>query len=71
VAVSEEGDLLNEQCLALWDLGEVLSAAGRPVDAAEAFEQALERCLRKKNLAFARQVRRRLGELRTESLPAP
>ena len=66
VAISEESDLLNEQCLALWDLGEVLAAAGRPDDAAAAFEQALDRCRRKKNVALARQVRERLVELRPE-----
>ena len=71
VAVSERTDLLNEQCLALWDLGEVLAAAGRPDDAAAAFEQALDRCQRKKNLALARQVRERLAELRAETQPAP
>ena len=66
VALSEENDLLNEQCLALWDLGEVLAAAGRPDDAAAAFEHALDRCRRKKNVALARQVRDRLAELQPQ-----
>ena len=66
VAVSEASDLLNEQCLVLWDLGEVLAVAGHPDDAAAAFEQALDRCERK-NLALARQVRERLADLRAEA----
>jgi tetratricopeptide (TPR) repeat protein len=71
VAATEEGDLLNEQCLAHWDLGEVLAAAGRPDEAAASLEQALDRCRRKKNLALARQARERLAELRPETQPAP
>jgi class 3 adenylate cyclase/tetratricopeptide (TPR) repeat protein len=70
VAGSEQTDWLNDQCLALWDLGEVLAAASRADDAAAAFEQALERCARKKNLALARQVRERLAELRAQTQAA-
>jgi tetratricopeptide (TPR) repeat protein len=72
-AVARSGltDSLNDQCLALWDLAEVLAAAERFEEADAALEQALERCLRKKNLALARQVRERLAELRAETQPAP
>ena len=70
VAGSEQTDLLNDQCLTLYDLGEVLAAAGRYDEAEAALEQALERCERKKNAALARQVRERLLELRAETQPA-
>jgi hypothetical protein len=60
---------LDDQCLALWDLAEVLAAADRQAEAAAALEQALDRCRRKKNLALARQVRARLAELRAETQP--
>ncbi len=70
VALSERNDSLDVQCLALWDLAEVLAAAQRPDEAADALEQALNRCRRKKNLALARQVRKRLVELRAETQPA-
>jgi hypothetical protein len=53
VALSQRTDSLDEQCLALWDLAEVLAAAHRPDEAADALEQAFERCRRKKNLALA------------------
>jgi tetratricopeptide (TPR) repeat protein len=42
VAGSEQTDLLNDQCLTLYDLGEVLAAAGRYDEAEAALEQALE-----------------------------
>ena len=71
VAASEQTDSLDDQCLALWDLAEVLAAAGRLDEAEAALEQALDRCRRKKNLALARQVRERLVELRAETQPAP
>ena len=70
VAGCEQTDLLNDQCLTLYDLGEVLAAAGRYDEAEAALEQALERCERKKNAALARQVRERLLELRAETQPA-
>ena len=59
---------MNNQGDAFWDLGEVLAAAGRTEEAAEALEQALERYERKKNLAMAAQVRRRLEAIR-EKMP--
>jgi class 3 adenylate cyclase len=67
VAGSEQSDSLDDQCLALWDLAEVLAVAERPDEAEAALEQALERCQRKKNLARAAQVRRRLDSLRHDA----
>ena len=60
VALSERTDSLNFQGAALWDLAEVLAAAGRTHEAAE----ALERYERKKNLAMVAQVRPKLEALR-------
>jgi class 3 adenylate cyclase/tetratricopeptide (TPR) repeat protein len=71
VAASEQTDSLDDQCRVLWDLAEVLAAAGRLDEAEAAFEQALDRCRRKKNLALGRQVRERLVELRAQTQPAP
>ncbi len=63
MAATEKTQWLNEQCDALWDLAEVLSVAGRTDEAATVFEQALERCARKQNLALAAQVRNRRDSL--------
>jgi class 3 adenylate cyclase len=63
VAVTGRTQWLNEQSMTLWDLAEVLAAAQRADEAAAAFEQALERCARKKNLALAAQVRARRDSL--------
>ncbi len=63
-AIIENTDALNLQGDALCDLAEVLAAAGRTGEAADALEQALERYERKKNLAMVAQVRPRLEELR-------
>jgi tetratricopeptide (TPR) repeat protein len=65
VAIAERTDGLNMQGAALCDLAEVLTVAGRPDEAAEVFEEALDRYERKKNLAMVAQVRPRLEELRT------
>ena len=70
VAGSEQSDSLDDQCLALWDLAEVLAVAERLDEAEAALEQALERCRRKKNLARAAQVRRRHDSLRHDASPA-
>jgi class 3 adenylate cyclase/tetratricopeptide (TPR) repeat protein len=64
VAIGERTDELNSQGGALCDLAEVLAAAGRSDEAAEALEQALARYERKKNLAMVAQVRPQLEELR-------
>jgi hypothetical protein len=47
---------------------EVLEAAGRPDDAAEAFEQSLVGFEEKESLAGAVRVRQRLGVLRTAQI---
>jgi tetratricopeptide (TPR) repeat protein len=62
-AASDMTQLLSAQADTLWDLAEVLAAAGRADEAAATFEQALERCARKKNLALARQIRVRRDSL--------
>jgi tetratricopeptide (TPR) repeat protein len=64
VAITERTDALNLQGDALFDLAEVLHAAGRSDEAAAAFAQALERYQQRNNLAMAAQVRERLAELR-------
>jgi class 3 adenylate cyclase len=62
--IAERTDGLNLQGGALCDLAEVLAAADRDDEAVRAFEQALERYERKKNLAMLAQVRPKLEELR-------
>jgi class 3 adenylate cyclase/tetratricopeptide (TPR) repeat protein len=64
VAVAERTDGLNLQADALYDLAEVLAAAGRTHEAAAALELALERYERKKNLAMVARARARLPQLR-------
>jgi tetratricopeptide (TPR) repeat protein len=63
VAAVDGSDYLVEQGHAFWTLAEVFAAASRDDDAAAAFEQALDRCARKKNLALAAQIRRRMDVL--------
>ena len=63
VAITEPTDALNIQGDALCDLGEVLQAAGRDDEAADAYGRALERYERKKNLAMTAQVHERLASL--------
>jgi tetratricopeptide (TPR) repeat protein len=63
VAIAEPTDALNWQGEAWSDLGDVLAAGGRADEAAGAFEQALDRFERKKNLAMVAQVRPRLAAL--------
>jgi tetratricopeptide (TPR) repeat protein len=67
VEITERTDLLNWQGDALCDLAEVLAAAGRIEEAAQALEQALERYERKNNLAMVAQVRPRLEEVRSHT----
>jgi tetratricopeptide (TPR) repeat protein len=63
LAATEKTQWLNEQCVSLWDLAEVLSIAGRTDEAAATFDRTLERCARKQNLALAAQVRNRRDSL--------
>jgi class 3 adenylate cyclase/tetratricopeptide (TPR) repeat protein len=63
VALMNETDALNAQAAALSDLAEVLRAAGRTEDAAEALATALDRYERKRNSAAAAQLRARLASL--------
>jgi tetratricopeptide (TPR) repeat protein len=71
VALGEQTDAPDWQADALCDLAEVLEAAGRREEALAAFEQALERCERKKNVAMAAQVRARLAaQLPFSDLPS-
>ena len=63
VAITEPTDALNIQGDALCDLGEVLQAAGRDDEAADAYGRALERYERKRNLAMTAQVHERLASL--------
>ena len=69
VVRGKETDLLTWQGDVLWDLGEVLLAAGKNAEAADALAGALERYERKKNVAMAAQVRPRLQSLSAETLP--
>ena len=63
VAHAYATDALTLQGDALCDLARVLEAAGDTVEAREAFEQALDRYERKKNLALAARVRPHLEQL--------
>jgi class 3 adenylate cyclase/tetratricopeptide (TPR) repeat protein len=63
IEISGDTEMPNSQASAFADLAEVLALAGRPEDAAEALEQALERYERKENLVMAERVRARLAEL--------
>jgi tetratricopeptide (TPR) repeat protein len=67
VRLIDSTDGLNYQADARCDLAEVLSAAGRTDEAADALEQALERYERKMNLAMVAQVRPKLKALREEA----
>jgi tetratricopeptide (TPR) repeat protein len=61
VAIAERTDALTWHGDALCDLAEVLQNGGRSQEAAAALGQALELYERKRNLAMADQVRKRLG----------
>jgi class 3 adenylate cyclase/tetratricopeptide (TPR) repeat protein len=64
VAIAEQTNGLNLQGDALCDLADVLRAAGRDEEAADALAAALERYERKENIPMARQTRTRLMALR-------
>ena len=68
VAIYEPTDAISDQGDALCDLAEVLAAAGRSDEAADALEQALKRYERKKNLAKIAQVRPRLEPLQARTI---
>ena len=68
VAICDETDMLFAQGDMYADLAEVLSLAGRPEEAAEALEQALERYERKGNLVMAERTRARLAELNATAM---
>lgn len=64
VVIGEKTDALNWQGDALCDLAQVLGAAGKTGEAAEALEQGLERYRRKENLAMVARIQPRLEQLR-------
>ena len=64
VEIIDRTDGLDFQGETYCDLAQVLVAAGRTDEAAEALAQALDRYERKKNLAMVAQVRPRLEALR-------
>ncbi len=63
VAIGQETDVLDTQGDVYADLAEVLSLAGRPKEAAEALERALERYERKGNRVSTQRAQTRLAEL--------
>ncbi len=67
VARLERTDMPSPQGDGFLDLAEVLQAAGRTDEAAEALNQALDRYERKKNLAMAAQATARLDALRART----
>lgn len=69
VAIVERTDATNFQGDGYWNLAEVLAAADRNDEAADALQQALERYMRKKNLAMVAQVQPRLEALRAGASP--
>jgi class 3 adenylate cyclase/tetratricopeptide (TPR) repeat protein len=64
LAIAEGTDGLNAQGNALCDLTQVLVAAGRDEEAADALAAALERYERKENIPMARRTRTQLMALR-------
>src|SRR4029079_5008243 len=63
VTIGDKTDMLKAQGDAYGDLAEVLSIARRPMDAAAALRQALERYERKGNIVSTQRVQARLAEL--------
>ncbi len=64
VAICAETDLLDAQGDVYADLAEALILTGKPIEAASALEQALERYERKGNLVSTQRAQTRLDELR-------
>ena len=67
VTIGEDTDMLDPQGDTHADLAEVLLLAGKPDEAAAAFEQALERYERKGNVVMAARTRDRLDALRGDA----
>jgi tetratricopeptide (TPR) repeat protein len=61
IAIGVASDDVNAHGEAYADLAEVLTLAGRPEEAAEALQQALEQYERKENLVMAERTRERLA----------
>ena len=60
LALAEASDSPNMQGDALWDLAEVLAAAGKQLEARVAFEDARARFERKRNVVMSERMRARL-----------
>ena len=69
VAIADDTGFINAQGGAYVSLGDVLSAGGKKDEARVAFEQALARYERKRNLVMEERVRKRLTTL-NEPVPA-
>jgi class 3 adenylate cyclase/tetratricopeptide (TPR) repeat protein len=69
VSIADDTDQLDVCGDAYADLAEVLALGGKPTEAAQALEQALDRYERKGNLVSAQRTRDRLAQL--ENVPAP
>jgi predicted ATPase len=70
VALAAETEYVHLRADSLLALGEVLSLAGRPDEAAETLERALDLWEAKGNLLFAARTRALLGELQVSSPPS-
>jgi tetratricopeptide (TPR) repeat protein len=68
VEIGEHTDALEFQGHALYDLAQVLEAAGRPDEAIAAWRQALDRYQRKQVIPLARRTRERLAALQRAHL---
>jgi tetratricopeptide (TPR) repeat protein len=68
VEIGEKTETLNAQADTYADLGKVLTLAGRPHEAVEALEQALERYQRKQNRVMAERMRNQLASLREDGI---
>ena len=64
IAICDETEMLSQQGDAYADLAEVLILTGKPNEAGDALEQALNRYERKENLGMAGRMRDRLSSLR-------
>jgi class 3 adenylate cyclase/tetratricopeptide (TPR) repeat protein len=69
VAIGEQTDMLDAKGGAHADLADVLSLAGRPKEAAEALEKAIDCYRRKGNLVATQRTEARLAELPSATSP--